>query len=65
MVALHNGPMLTSEFLSNPEYRKKINEIGGAYSDEICRKRDLEHVPQPCPRFQHDGSASVTSTYES
>ncbi|MDA4135908.1 MAG: pantoate kinase [Thaumarchaeota archaeon] len=41
VVALHNGPMLTSEFLSNPEYRKRINEIGGAYSDEICRKRDL------------------------
>jgi pantoate kinase len=42
VVALHNGPMLTSEFLSNPEYRKRINEIGGAYSDEICRKRDLD-----------------------
>jgi pantoate kinase len=42
VVALHNGPMLTSEFLSNPNYRKKINEIGGAYSDEICRKRDLD-----------------------
>jgi len=41
VVALHNGPMLTSEFLSNPEYRKRVNEIGGAYSDEICRKRDL------------------------
>lgn len=41
VVALHNGPMLTSEFLSNPEYRKKINEIGGMYSDEICRKRNL------------------------
>lgn len=41
VVALHNGPMLTSEFLSDPGYRKKINEIGGAYSDEICRKRDL------------------------
>ena len=33
--------MLTSEFLSNPEYRKRINEVGGAYLDEICRKRDL------------------------
>jgi pantoate kinase len=42
VVALHNGPMLTSEFLSDPEYRKRINEIGGAYSDEICRKRDLD-----------------------
>ncbi|MGA2665317.1 MAG: hypothetical protein ABSF83_10270 [Nitrososphaerales archaeon] len=42
VVALHNGPMLTSEFLSNPDYRKRINDIGGAYSDEICRKRDLE-----------------------
>jgi pantoate kinase len=42
VVALHNGPMLTSEFLSNPEYRRKINEMGGKYSDAICRKRDLE-----------------------
>ncbi len=51
VVALHNGPMLTSEFLSNPDYRKRINEIGGAYSDEICRKRDLDDVPQPRPRL--------------
>lgn len=42
VVALHNGPMLTSDFLSNWEYRRRINEIGGEYSDEICRKRDLK-----------------------
>jgi pantoate kinase len=51
VVALHNGPMLTSEFLSDPGYRKRVNEIGGAYSDEMCRRRDLETFLQLSHEF--------------
>ena len=42
VVALHNGPLETSKFLSDPEYRKKINSIGKTFSDLMVRNPNLE-----------------------
>ena len=42
VVALHNGPLQTSKFLSDPDYRSKINSIGRVFSDRMVRTPNLE-----------------------
>jgi pantoate kinase len=63
VVYVHYGPISTKEALSNPELRKKINELGGGYVDELYRdltperfmefsRRFTEHVGMTTPRLR-------------
>lgn len=42
VVALHNGPLETSRFLSDLDYRNKINSIGRAFSDRMIKTPNLQ-----------------------
>jgi pantoate kinase len=41
-VCLHFGPISTKEALSNPGLRRRINELGGRFVEEIWRNQRLE-----------------------
>jgi pantoate kinase len=64
VVYLHYGPMLTKEALSNMDIRRKINELGGEFVNELRRKptvdrfmlfsrRFTEHVGLATPRLKN------------
>jgi pantoate kinase len=55
VVALHNGPLLTSQFLSNYAYRYKINSIGSEFSSKMIKSPSLETFL----RLAHEFSATV------
>ncbi len=55
VVALHNGPLLTSQFLSDPAYRNKINSIGCEFSSKMIKNPSLETFL----RLAHEFSASI------
>lgn len=41
-VCLHLGPIPTRDALSNPELRRRINELGGRYVDELRSDQSVE-----------------------
>lgn len=55
-VCLHLGPISTKEALGNPELRRRINELGGTFVDELHRDRRLEPFMQLSRHFaEHVG----------
>jgi len=55
-VCLHFGPISTKEALSNPELRRRINELGGRYVDELRKEASVELFLRLSRRFaEHVG----------
>jgi pantoate kinase len=63
VIYLYYGPMPTKEALGDPELRRRINELGGSYVDELHReltperfmsysRRFTEHVGLVTPRLR-------------
>jgi pantoate kinase len=63
VIYLHYGPIPTREALGDPELRRRINELGGGYVDELHReltperfmsysRRFTEHVGLVTPRLR-------------
>ena len=51
VIYLHYGPIPTKEALSNPELRRRINELGGRYVDELHKELTPERFMSYSRRF--------------
>ncbi len=74
VIYLHYGPMPTREALGDPELRRRINELGGRYVDELHReltperfmaysRRFTEHLGLVTPRLRRAFEATDTDGY--
>ena len=74
VVYLHYGPIPTREALGDPELRRRINELGGSYVDELHReltperfmsysRRFTEHVGLVTPRLRRVFDATDPEGY--
>ena len=74
VIYLHYGPIPTKEALGDPELRRRINELGGSYVDEIHReltperfmsysRRFTEHVGLVTPRLRRVFDATDPEGY--
>ena len=56
VIYLHYGPIPTREALGDPELRRRINELGGSYVDELHRELTPERFMSYSRRFtEHVG----------
>jgi len=56
VIYLHYGPIPTREALGDPELRRRINELGGGYVDELHRELNPERFMSHSRRFtEHVG----------
>jgi len=51
VIYLHYGPIPTREALGDPELRRRINELGGSYVDELHRELNPERFMSYSRRF--------------
>lgn len=74
VIYLHYGPIPTREALGDPELRRRINELGGSYVDELHRmltperfmsysRRFTEHVGLVTPRLRRVFDAADPEGY--
>jgi len=74
VIYLHCGPIPTREALGDPELRRRINELGGSYVDELHReltperfmsysRRFTEHVGLVTPRLRRVFDAADPEGY--
>ncbi len=74
VIYLHYGPIPTKKALGDPELRRRINELGGSYVDELHReltperfmsysRRFTEHVGLVTPRLRRVFDATDTEGY--
>jgi len=74
VIYLHYGPIPTREALGDPELRRRINELGGSYVDELHReltperfmsfsRRFTEHVGLVTPRLRRVFDATDPEGY--
>ena len=74
VIYLHYGPIPTREALGDPELRRRINELGGSYVDELHReltperfmsysRRFTEHVGLVTPRIRRVFDATDPEGY--